>query len=64
MQRLPFLPLPVNITVGYNSVIYTTSEGQGMVVLNVTIFQPPSGGSQGPFTLVINTEDDTAGMSI
>ena len=33
-----------------------------MVVLNVTIFEPPPGGSQRPFTLVVNTEDVTAGM--
>ena len=33
-----------------------------MVVLNVTIFEPPTGGSQRPFTLVVNTGDDTAGM--
>ena len=62
MQQLSLSPLPVNLTVGYNSAIYTTSERQRMVVLNITIFQPPPGGSQRPFTLVVNTEDVTAGM--
>ena len=37
-------------------------EGQGIVVLNITIFQPPPGGNQHPFTLVVNAEANTAGM--
>ena len=32
------------------------------MVLNITIFQPPPGGNQCPFTLVVNTEANTAGM--
>ena len=56
---LSFSP-PVNITVGYNPIFYTTTEGQGMVVLNITIFDPPIGGTPRPFTLVVNTEDGTA----
>ena len=51
---------PVNITVGYNPILYTTSQGQGAVVLNITVFDPLTRGSPRPFTLVVNTEDGTA----
>ena len=37
-------------------------EGQGIVVLNITIFLSPPGGNQRPFTLVVNAEANTAGM--
>ena len=47
---------------GYNPVFYTTTEGQGSVVLNITIFDPPAGGTTRPFTLVVNTQDGTASM--
>ena len=47
------------ITVGYNPVLYTTTEDQGFVVLNITVIDPPFGGTPRPFTLVVNTHDDT-----
>ena len=58
-----------NITVGYEFTVYTTSEGQGMVELSVIVFDPQpdgtlpplSGGAPRPFTLSVNTEDNTAG---
>ena len=56
------LTTTVPITVGYNPVLYTTTEGQGFVVLNITIFDPPTGGTPRPFTLVVNTQDGTASM--
>ena len=49
------------ITVGYEFTVYTTSEGQGVVELSVIIFNPPSGGAPGPFTVSVSTEDNTAG---
>ena len=58
----PSLTTTVPITVGYNPVFYTTTEGQGSVVLNITIFDPPAGGTTRPFTLVVNTQDGTASM--
>ena len=54
--------LTVPITVGYNPVFYTTTEGQGFVMLNITIFDPPTGGNPQPFTLVVNTQDGIASM--
>ena len=57
---ISFLSVP--ITVGYNPVLYTTTEEQGFVVLNITIFDPPAGGTPRPFTLVVNTQDGTASM--
>ena len=54
--------MTVPITVGYNPVFYTTNEEQGYVVLNITIFDPPAGGSPRLFTLTVNTQDGTASM--
>ena len=48
------------ITVGYNPVLYTTTEDQGFVVLNITVIDPPFGSTPRPFTLVVNTHDDIA----
>ena len=62
MIFLSSLTTTVPITVGYNPVFYTTTEGQGSVVLNITIFDPPTGGTPQPFTLVVNTQDGTASM--
>ena len=64
MMNISLLSLTTTVTikVGYNPVFYTTTEGQGFVVLNITIFDPPAGGTPRPFTLVINTQDDTASM--
>ena len=62
MVFLSSLTTAVPITVGYNPVFYTTTEGQGSVVLNITIFDPPTWGTPRPFTLVVNTQDGTASM--
>ena len=43
------------ITVGYNPVLYTATEDQGFFVLNITVIDPPFGGTPRPFT-----HDDTA----
>ena len=51
----------VTIRVWYSPEIYTIAEGQGMVQLTIKIFDPPT-GSPRPFTLVVNTQDDTASM--
>lgn len=51
----------VSVAVGYTPTLYTTSEGLGLVVLTIEIFNPPSGGTPLPFSLTINTEDGTAG---
>ena len=56
------LTTTVLIALGYNHVFYTTTEGQGFVVLNITIFHPPTGGSPRPLTLAVNTQDGTASM--
>ena len=49
------------ITVGYESSVYTVTEDELTVTLNVTIFDPPS-GAPWPFTLSFTTEDGTAGL--
>ena len=41
-----FTTITVPITVGYNFVFYTTTEGQGYVVLNTTIFDSLAGALQ------------------
>ena len=54
------LTLPaVNITLGYNSTLYTTSESRRNVELMIEIIHPP-GGAPRPFTLLVNTHSDTA----
>ena len=57
---IPSLAAAVTITVGYYPVVYTTTESQEFVVLNITIFDPPI--TTRPFTLAINTQNGTAGM--
>ena len=54
--------LLVPIEVGYNSSVYKTAEKQQMVELNITIFEPQSGGSPRPFNVSISTHDGTASM--
>ena len=53
-----------NMTVGYNPVLYTATEDQGFVVLNITVIDPPFGGTPRPFTLVVNTHDGTASIFV
>ena len=52
----------VNVTVGYEFTVYTTSEGQGMVELSVIIVDPPTGGAPQPFTISVSTKDGSAGI--
>ena len=52
------------IQVGYNPTVYTTSESEGMVELNIFVFSHPVDGTPRPFTLSVNTLDGTAGMHI
>ena len=44
--------------------MYETSESEGMVVLNIRIFEPTSGGAPRPFTLSVSTQEGTAGTSL
>ena len=57
-----FLSFPTDvIIVGYEFMVYTTFERQGMVELSIVIFYPPSGGAPRPFTFSISTGAGTAG---
>ena len=49
--------------VGYNQTFYSTTEGNGSVIVCVVIFEPQAGGSPRPFTLSYNTENYTAGKT-
>ena len=60
-SRSFFSPDP--IVVGYDPTVYTTSEGEGMVELNIFVFSHPVTGTPRPFTLSVSTIDGTAGMS-
>lgn len=50
------------ITVGYESTVYTTDEGQSQVELCAVIFVPDDGGAPRPFSILASTTDDTAGQ--
>ena len=52
----------VQINVGYEFSVYTTTEVTGVVTLCVVVVNFP-GGSPSPFTINVTTEDGTAGMS-
>ena len=52
----------VFVRVGYDPTVYTTSEGEGMVELNIFVFSHPATGAPRPFTLSISTQDGIAGM--
>ena len=54
----------VFVRVGYDPTVYTTSEGEGMVELNIFVFSHPVTGTPRPFTLSVTTTDGTAGMLI
>ena len=51
------------IEVGYDPTLYITSEGEGMVELNIVVFSHPVDGAPRPFTLNVTTQDGTAGMA-
>ena len=42
--------------------MYTASEGEGMVELNIFVFSHPATGTPRPFTLSVSTQDGTAGI--
>ena len=54
----------VFVRVGYDPTVYTTSEGEGMVELNMFVFSHPVTGAPQPFTLSVTTEDGTAGIYV
>ena len=54
--------IPDPITVGYESTVYTTDEGQSQVELCAMIFVPDDGGAPRPFSILTSTTDDTAGQ--
>ena len=54
----------VDITVGYELTVYTTTEGQGEVELCAVIFEPDTGGAPRPFELSFTTEDGSAGQLV
>ena len=56
--------VPSEIQVGYDPTLYVTSEGEGMVELNILVFSHPVTGTPRPFTLSVSTQDGTAGMCI
>ena len=47
--------------VGFEAVSYSTSESQGFVEISVIVTDPPSGAPR-PFSLLLDTTDDTAGL--
>ena len=51
------------IGVGYHPTVYTTSEGEGMVELNIFVFIHPVAGAPRPFSLSVTTQDGTAGVN-
>ena len=53
-----------DIRVGYERTVYTTTEGEGVVLLCAIIYSPDSGVAPRPFTVRYTTADDTAGMHI
>ena len=46
---------------GFEVDVYISSESQGLVELSVVVTDPPSGAPR-PFSLSLNTVDDTAGV--
>ena len=50
------------IQVGYDPIVYVTSESQGYVDLNIFVFSHPVDGAPRPFTLSVTTSDGTARM--
>ena len=42
--------------------MYETSESEGLVELNISVFSHPVTGAPRPFTLSVTTQDGTAGI--
>ena len=51
-----------DIAVGFSATLYTTSEVQGNIGISIIISEPSSGGAPRPFSLSVNTQDNTAGL--
>ena len=52
----------LDIAVGLSATLYTTSENQGSVEISIIISEPSSGRAPRPFSLSVNTQDNTAGL--
>ena len=52
------------VTVGFEAEVYTVTESQRQVQLSVVITDPSSGGAPRRINLLLNTADNTAGMSV
>ena len=48
--------------VGFETEMYTVIESQELVELSITIIDPPSEGALRPFTLLLDTNNGSAGM--
>ena len=62
VQQLIFFSLLELIQVGYDPTVYTTSESEGIVELNIFVFSHPADGTPRPFNLSVNTLDGSAGV--
>ena len=50
------------ITVGYDTDMYTSREGDGSVTLTIRLFSHPSNGAPRPFNVTVSTKDGNACM--
>ena len=50
------------VTVGFETTVYTTSERQGLVEINIVVYSPLIGGTPSEFSLLVTVENSTAGM--
>ena len=48
--------------VGFEAEMYTVTESQELVELSITIIDPPTEGALRPFTLLLYTNNGSAGM--
>ena len=48
--------------VGFEAEMHTVTETQELVELSITIIDPPSEGALRPFTLLLDTNNGSAGM--
>ena len=48
------------IAVGYESTVYTTNEGAGIVEICAIVYQPPMGGAPREFVISSTTRDGSA----
>ena len=48
------------ITVGYDTDVYTSREGDGRVTLTIKVFSHPTTGAPRPFNVKVNTKNGSA----